>query len=77
MNIRKDKIVAKVGKYEPGYEELSGRTLSLEMRSYSSINAAKKANGLNARVLRKGEHFPPTVDEALAASRKAAAELAS
>ena len=70
--MRKGMTVAKVGQYKPGYEELAGRTLSLEVREYPSINAAKKANGLNAKVLKRGEHFPPTEAEALAAVRKAA-----
>jgi hypothetical protein len=72
MNYRKDKTVAKVGVYKPGYEELTGMTLSLEKKDYDSVNLAKKANGLNARVLKKGESFPPTEDQALAAVRKAA-----
>ena len=29
-----------------------------DLRTYDSINAAKKANGLNARTLRPGESFP-------------------
>ena len=72
MNIRKGKTVAKVGQYKPGYEELAGRTLTLEVKEYDSINLAKKANGLNAKTLRKGECFPPTEAEALAEVRKAA-----
>ena len=72
MNIRKGKIVAKVGQYKPGYEELAGRTLALEVKEYPSLNAAKKANGLNAKTLKRGEYFPPTEAEALAEVRKAA-----
>ena len=72
MNIRKEKVVAKVEQYQAGYEELAGRTLTLEMTTYQSINQAKKANGLNARVLKRWEKFPPTVQEALAAVRVAA-----
>lgn len=71
MNIRKGKTVAKVGRYEPGYEELAGRVLALEVKEYPSISQAKKANGLNAQTLKRGEKFPPTVAEALAESRKA------
>lgn len=72
MNIRKGKTVAKVEQYKPGYEELAGRTLSVSKKEYDSINQAKKANGLNSTVLKRGESFPPTVEEALAASRQAA-----
>lgn len=69
MNMRKGMTVAKVGEYRPGYEELAGRTLALEVKKYPSINAAKKANGLNAKVLKRGEHFPPTPQEAIEALR--------
>ena len=72
MNFRKGKTVAKVGQYKPGYEELAGRELTLAMKEYDSINQAKKANGLNAKTLKRGEHFPPTEAEALAEVRKAA-----
>lgn len=72
MNMRKGTTVARVGQYKPGYEELAGRILSLEIREYKSINLAKKANGLNARVLKRGENFPPTEAQALAAVRAAA-----
>lgn len=72
MNIRHNKTVAKVDHYKPGYEELAGRTLTLELKEYPSVNAAKKANGLNSRCLQKGEKFPPTVAEALAEAKKAA-----
>lgn len=72
MNFRKGKTVAKVGQYKPGHEELAGRELTLSIKEYDSINQAKKANGLNARVLKRGERFPPTESEALAEVRKAA-----
>lgn len=72
MNVRKGRTVAKVEQYKPGYEELAGLTLSVEMKEYPSINQAKKANGLNAKVLKRGESFPPTVQEALEVKRKAA-----
>jgi hypothetical protein len=71
--MRKGKTVAhKVGLYQPGYEELSGRTLASEIKEYESLNKAKKANGLNAKVMRRGESFPLTVEQALAEVRKAA-----
>ena len=72
MNVRKGKIVAKVGKYQPGYLEIANFVLTLEKKEYDSINQAKKANGLNATTLKRGESFPPTVLEALAEARKAA-----
>ena len=72
MNFRKDKTVAKVGVYKAGYEEIDGLTLTLEIKEYPSINLAKKANGLNARTLKRGESFPPTVLEALNKVRNAA-----
>ena len=72
MNIRKGKTVAKVEKYEPGYEELAGMVLTTSVKEFDSLNQAKKANGLNAKTLKRGEHFPPTVEEALAVRRKAA-----
>ena len=72
MNFRKGKIVAKVEQYTPGYEELAGRVLSTAVKEHDSINQAKKANGLNAKTLKRGENFPPTVAEAITERRKAA-----
>ena len=62
---RKGKTVAVIGDHE-------GKPCTLETKTYDSINLAKKANGLNAKTLKRGEHFPPTVAEALAEVRKAA-----
>lgn len=65
MNVRNGKTVAKVGEHE-------GRGCTLEKKDYDSINLAKKANGLNARTLKRGEHFPPTKAEIDATLKQAA-----
>jgi hypothetical protein len=52
MNYRKGMTVAKVGEHD-------GKACVLESHEHGSINAAKRANGLNARVLKRGESFPP------------------
>lgn len=59
-SIRSGKTVANVGEYE-------GRAYTIRTESYNSINAAKKANGLNASTLQRGESFPPTKAEINAA----------
>lgn len=50
--IRRGKTVAVVGEHE-------GKSATLETKDYPSINAAKKANGLNSRTGK----FPPTVND--------------
>lgn len=54
--IRKGNVIAVIGEHE-------GKPCTLETKAYPSINAAKKANGLNSRTLKKGEKFPPTVND--------------
>lgn len=54
--IRKGRIIATIGQHE-------GKPCTLETKEYASINLAKKANGLNSRVLKRGEKFPPTVND--------------
>jgi hypothetical protein len=65
MNIRKGMTVAKIGEHE-------GRACTLERQDHESINLAKKANGRNARTLKRGESFPPTKSEIEAELPKAA-----
>jgi hypothetical protein len=65
MNVRKGKTVAKVGEYQ-------GRPCTQSAKDYDSINQAKKANGLNARTLKRGEAFPLTEAEIDAAIKLAA-----
>jgi hypothetical protein len=65
MNVRKGKTVASVGEHQ-------GRPCTLSTKEYDSLNQAKKANGLNAKTLKRGESFPPTRAEINAAVREAA-----
>ena len=55
-HIRRENVVATIGDHE-------GRPCTLETKKYDSINLAKKANGLNSRTLKRGEKFPPTVND--------------
>lgn len=54
-NIRKGHRVAQVA-------EIDGKLRTLKVQDFPSINAAKKANGLNATTLRRGEPFPPKAE---------------
>lgn len=54
--IRNGNLVAVIGDHE-------GKPCTVEVKEYPSINAAKKANGLGSRKLKKGEKFPPTVND--------------
>lgn len=55
-HIRKGMTIAVIGEHE-------GKPCTLETKEYPSINLAKKANGLNSRVLQRGEKFPPTKND--------------
>lgn len=64
MNIRNDRTVFNVGPAPANFLDLKGCLCLLNSATYSSINLAKKANGLNARTLGRNEKLPPTVQEA-------------
>ena len=64
MNIRKGMTVAKTGPAPDNFPDLKRCLVTLEVKEYESLNQAKKANGLNARLLQRGEKLPPTVSEA-------------
>lgn len=72
MNIRNGMTVYTVGPAPDNFPDLKGRECLLDKQKFKSINQAKKANGLNARTLQKGEKLPLTVSEANAALLKAA-----
>lgn len=57
MQIRKGKTIAAIGKTP------DGRLYTIGTTDYPSINAAKKANGLNSRTLRNNQQFPPKLDQ--------------
>ena len=65
-SIRRDKTVAVIGEHE-------GKPCTLETKVYESVNLAKKANGLNSRTLKRGEKFPPTVNDYMLAEIPVAA----
>ena len=58
--IRRGKTIAVVGFHE-------GRPCTLETKDFTSINLAKKANGLNSRKIGPKEKFPPTKNDYLMA----------
>jgi hypothetical protein len=70
MNIRNGMTVHQVGKHE-------GQDCVLSSKTYDSLNQAKKANGLNARTMQRGEKLPPTkaeVEARIEAEKKAKEE---
>lgn len=53
MNFRNGKTVHTVGEHE-------GHTCVLSTKTYDSMNLAKKANGLNAGKVNRGDTLPPS-----------------
>ena len=60
--IRNENIIAVIGEHQ-------GRPCTMETKEYPSINAAKKANGLNSRTGK----FPPTANDYMMADIPVAA----